>query len=287
MTRADAADRYPTREGGADAGRVMARVREGDPDRYAAHLFLPEAARRRVNVLTAFVCELNTIGWRVREPLMGQIRLQWWRDLLPGRERRAGHPVADALIALLARHPALKAPVDALLERRFALFSGAEIATPEELAEWMGAHEGDAFFLLALACLDDDMPSVADGEAALRQVARQAGEALGVARFLAGSHVHPLPPGLCRRPSDGAFMTAARGLCLRACRAVHGKYTDLSVERRAVFLPLAVVGAYLSVAGRRSDVGRRDPAGASVAGEINPLYRYWRLWRAARGRWGC
>ena len=40
------------------------------------------------------------------EPLPGEVRLQWWRDVLAagGSEAAGGHPLAPALLSCIARH---------------------------------------------------------------------------------------------------------------------------------------------------------------------------------------
>ena len=40
---------------------------------------------------------------RIREALPGEIRLQWWRDVLEGRSAGGGHPVAAALLDAIER----------------------------------------------------------------------------------------------------------------------------------------------------------------------------------------
>ncbi|HKA47116.1 MAG TPA: squalene/phytoene synthase family protein, partial [Methyloceanibacter sp.] len=67
----------PTREA---AVRTIAR--DGDPDRYLSALFAPAAARDHLLALYAFNVELARVGELVHEPQLGEIRLQWWRDVL-------------------------------------------------------------------------------------------------------------------------------------------------------------------------------------------------------------
>lgn len=63
-----------------DTLRQAAIARE--PDRYFAATLAPEARRYDLIALTAFAAELANIPTQVREPLAGEIRLQWWRDAL-------------------------------------------------------------------------------------------------------------------------------------------------------------------------------------------------------------
>ncbi|HEU0069986.1 MAG TPA: squalene/phytoene synthase family protein [Alphaproteobacteria bacterium] len=65
-------------------------VRQGDPDRFLTALFAPAERREALFALYAFNLEVARIPELVRETMMGQIRLQWWRDRLG--EIEAGQP---------------------------------------------------------------------------------------------------------------------------------------------------------------------------------------------------
>ena len=81
-------------------------VRAQDKDRYLTALFAPADRRGALFALYAFAAEVAAVRDRVREPMAGEIRLQWWRDVLNGE--RAGeanaNPIAAALIDTMARH---------------------------------------------------------------------------------------------------------------------------------------------------------------------------------------
>ena len=59
-------------------------VRRQDPDRFFADLFAPAAARPHLFALHAFNVEVGRIRETVSQPLPGEIRLQWWRDVALG-----------------------------------------------------------------------------------------------------------------------------------------------------------------------------------------------------------
>ncbi len=75
-------------------------VRAQDKDRYLAALFAPADQRGALFALYAFNAEVAAVRDRVREPMAGEIRLQWWRDALNGERggRGSANPVAAALI---------------------------------------------------------------------------------------------------------------------------------------------------------------------------------------------
>ena len=86
------------------ASYCVALLRERSIDRYLANLFLPLDIRRDVNALYAFDAEIVHIRSMIKEPMMGEIRLQWWRDIISGD--RAGeaenNPVAAELMRAIA-----------------------------------------------------------------------------------------------------------------------------------------------------------------------------------------
>jgi phytoene synthase len=74
-------------------------VRSHDFVRYASTLFLPAQQRRAVLALYAFNVEISRVRTQVSQPLPGEMRLQWWTDMLAGKEHGGveGNPVAAEL----------------------------------------------------------------------------------------------------------------------------------------------------------------------------------------------
>jgi len=104
----------------ADAAYCLDQVRRFDRDRYLTALFAPRAARADLLALYAFNLEVAKTREMVREPMMGLMRLQWWRDCIAeiygGNERR--HQVAQPLAAAVRRHVLSRALFDRLLDAR-------------------------------------------------------------------------------------------------------------------------------------------------------------------------
>ncbi|WP_137044562.1 phytoene/squalene synthase family protein [Pseudolabrys sp. FHR47] len=88
------------------ADYCAALVREADRDRYLATLFAPPDKRDALYALYAFAIEIGRVRDVAREPMPGEIRLQWWREVLEGKRdgEAAAHPVAAALTAGLKHH---------------------------------------------------------------------------------------------------------------------------------------------------------------------------------------
>lgn len=74
-------------------------VRVEDKDRYLASLFAPAAKRSYLFALYAFDLEIARVRMLVREPMAGEIRLQWWHDALTGE--RAGEAAASPVMIAL------------------------------------------------------------------------------------------------------------------------------------------------------------------------------------------
>jgi phytoene synthase len=95
-------------------------VRKHDPDRYFSALFAPTERRPFLFALYAFNHEVAHVAESVREPMMGEIRLQWWRETLDGA--RAGNPrphdVARALAATFAAMDVSASLLDAIIDAR-------------------------------------------------------------------------------------------------------------------------------------------------------------------------
>jgi len=83
-------------------------VRTHDFVRYASTLFVPTPERRALLALYAFNVEICRVHALVSQPLPGEIRLQWWRDMLAGQSHGGGegNPVA-AEVLLAIRSPSL------------------------------------------------------------------------------------------------------------------------------------------------------------------------------------
>ncbi len=85
-------------------GACAALVERGDPDRFLAAMAAPVAARERLFPLYAFNLEVARAPWVTQEPLIAEMRLQWWRDAVaevaegkPAREHEVMEPLAGVI----------------------------------------------------------------------------------------------------------------------------------------------------------------------------------------------
>jgi phytoene synthase len=153
-------------------------LRETDRDRYLACLLSPEDKRGALAALYAFNAEIARVRDVVREPLPGEIRLQWWRDLLEGESQGdpGGNPVAAGLLAAIeAHHLPRKTLLDMIDARIFDLYD--DVLEDRHALEGYAGETASALIQLASLILSpDDAPRSAES----------AGHA-GVAQAIAGS----------------------------------------------------------------------------------------------------
>ncbi len=102
------------------ANRLAQSVRTADPDRYFSALFAPAPQRPFLFALYAFNAEVARIAETVREPMLGAIRLEWWRETAQGAAKGSprNHDVARGLADLFAEKPLLLAELEAIIAAR-------------------------------------------------------------------------------------------------------------------------------------------------------------------------
>ncbi len=132
------------------AEQCAAKVRQYDYVRYFAAVFAPPEIRRALTALYAFNLELASIRERVSEPLIGEMRLQWWRDTVEGifEGRVRNHAVAEEVAALAEKYDVPRAALDALIDAR--AFDLSEVP-PEDMATLRRYVEATASNLAGIA----------------------------------------------------------------------------------------------------------------------------------------
>lgn len=101
----------------SDCARLL---RRHDYDRFLTGLFAPAPRREALFAVYAFNLEIARTREAVSEPMLGQIRLQWWRETIEeiyqGRVRR--HEVVQPLAATIADLSLPRDPFDRLIDAR-------------------------------------------------------------------------------------------------------------------------------------------------------------------------
>jgi len=265
-------------------------ARAGEPDRYLAALLAPPAARDGLLALAAFSAELGRIGHLVtREPTMGEIRLQWWRDALQPIDpaARTGNPVADALRNATVRHALPAQLLLGMIDAHASDLQPEPFATGDALGAYLAASEA-APFTLAAHVLGGPAPASPEPDTA----SAAAGHAYGLVRLLLGlpqalaRGFSPLPrarlqqAGIANLASEtdaakvSALMRDLHAEVLRNLEAARQHVANLPRMTRVAFLPLALVEPYLRALEKPGQNPLRDLA------EIAPLQRIWRIGRA-------
>lgn len=163
---------------GPELSPCAAELRRHDPDRFLTALFAPEDRREALFALYAFNLEVARVREAVTEPMLGRLRLQWWREAIEGiyagSPRR--HYVIDPLAGAVARHGLSRDLFDRLLDTREA---DMEPEGPETLVALRDYAEGSSSTLveLAIELLSDGAPG---------PELRQAGRRVGIAWALVG-----------------------------------------------------------------------------------------------------
>ncbi|GAB4167248.1 MAG: phytoene/squalene synthase family protein [Thalassobaculales bacterium] len=177
-------------------------LRAHDRERFLMSLFAPAAVRARLWAIYAFNDEVARLREQVREPLLGHIRLQWWRESLEGaaagRPRR--HPVVEGLALAIAEAGLPLAPFEAVLAARE---QDLEPVPPADLAAFDAYAEGTGGAIEGLAALAMGLPEAAG---------RAAGRAYAMAGLLRAVPHHAAR----RRLHLPADRMAAHGVSARA-----------------------------------------------------------------------
>jgi len=194
-------------------------VRRVDPDRWLSSRFIADAvARADVLALYAYDHELARAPRVASNPLMGEIRLTWWREVIDevfeGRPVRA-HPTAQALADVVLRRGLPRGPLEAMIDARYRELDPTPMSE-NELLDW-SRDTGGLSAQLAAQILDpttdgklalaggaawalgrrlDGMPDLRPTFLRVIHAARGASRALSVAAFPAVAHA-----ALAGRPS--------------------------------------------------------------------------------------
>ena len=143
------------------AGRSLsqcgAMLRRHDPDRYLCCLFADPLRREALFALYAFIHEIMVVRDRVRDPMLGRIRLQWWREGLDGiAEGRPGdHQVIRGLAAAFRTFDLERGSLDALIDFQDAAL---EQEGPLTLEAMTAEARHTALLQPALRILGDESP---------------------------------------------------------------------------------------------------------------------------------
>ena len=258
---------------------------------YLACLLVPEDRRGPLAALYAFSAELARVRDLIREPFPGEVRLQYWRDLVEGQPHGdvQANPLAQGILNAIAEYRLPRAALASMTEAR--IFDLYDDPMPDR-ATFEGYAGETSSALLQLGTLILDPANAATA-------AEAAGHA-GIAQLVAGclllmplhrSRHQSFVPGdiLSAVGLDaGAFLAGQQKERVAAALSAFIGYgrDHLRVAReKAAPLSPAARQAFLAIALVEPVFARAERAGAALLDRsIQPsqLSRQWRLWRAKR-----
>ncbi|GAA4217034.1 squalene/phytoene synthase family protein [Sagittula marina] len=241
-------------EQGSDLWNCAAQVERTDPERFASAMAAPVAARAVLFPLYAFNAEVARAPWVTAEPMIAEMRLQWWRDALDeiatgGAVRR--HEVVVPLAQVLDAEGC--AVLDRLIEARRLDIEKAPFDDEDALWRYLQST-GGGLMQVAARCLGDR-----DGRAA-----HSLGTAVGLMQYLKAvpeleaKAKLPLPDGR----HEAVQRLAERGL--QEIRVARQARAAVPKSARVAFLPGALAVTVLRRAKSDPD---RVKAGALMPSE--------------------
>ena len=248
----------------------------------------PPKHRDALSALYAFNVEIARVRDLAREPMPGEFRLQWWREVLSGeRDGEAlAHPVAATLLETLARYGLPREPMIELIEAySFDLYDDP-MGSFEELESYSQRTAGTMFEFAA---------RILAGGAGLGGLAAEAGRAQVIGEALVKFPTHAARRQLylplealttygaayedifaMRATTEVRTALAEMRLRARAHLAnIGGRLAEIPQDALPAILPLAPLRAALL----RMEGDDYDPFKPP---ELPPWRRQWELWRAAR-----
>ena len=266
-------------------------LRAGNRDEWLACLFAPPDKRLHLQALYAFANELGSLRDKISQPMAGEIRLQYWRDALEGRDHGGtqANPLASALLDTITRCRLPLPPFLALIDAR--LFDVYDDPMPDVAAlEAYGGETRSA--IIRLTCLilaGGNDPGGADACGHAGVALAIAGIFRGLPRDAARGQVF-LPGDILQR----AGLQAADIVARRDSPALRSALTELRILARChaatalgdpsgknpdialAFLLLPVAEMFL----RASEKPGYHPFESPL--EIPQWRRQWVMWLAAR-----
>ncbi len=267
-------------------------VRLHDRDRYLTALFAPDSRREALFALYAFNLEISRVRETISERLIGEMRLQWWRDVLEAAyagSKPPAHPVAEALAAAISRHKLERALFERLIDARVR---DLDDEPPADLQALLGYARDTSAPLVRLAL---GVLEVSDGGATA------AADAVGIAYALTGLlravpfHASQkrlyLPRTLCEAASldlDKLFALKPDPALPEVVQSIAATARTHLTQARKHAVPRAALAALLPAAVADAALDRLEGAGfnpfaprVARGGVALPLTL---AWRARRGR---
>nr|WP_144409699.1 phytoene/squalene synthase family protein [Martelella endophytica] len=259
---------------------LLGELRAADRDRYLATLLSPEDKRHALAALYGFNAELARVRERVSEPLPGEVRLQYWRDLIEGESHgeTEANPLAAALMETIHAHNLPRRALVGMTEARiFDLYDDPMSSTTD--FEGYAGETASALIQLASLVLDSATAATHSDSAGHGGVAQAvAGALLLMPRHRAAGQVF-VPAdilgatGLDRETFLIGSDSERVGHAVRAFAAFGREH--LAKFRAAGRLPASLVPAYLPMSVSENVLVKAEALGENVFAQplIAPQWR--------------
>jgi phytoene synthase len=264
-------------------------VREADKDRFLATLFAPADRRPALFALYSFATEVARVRDLVSEPLPGEVRLQWWREVVEGERagEAAAHPIARSLIEGITMWRLPRRPLADLVEARIFDLYDDPMPTLTDLEGYAGETNSALFQLAAIVLAGGQDPGTAE-------LSGHAGVAHTLTAVLRAFPLHAsrgqlYVPGEVlerhgvRRADVFSGRTTPELMAALAEMRAHVRRHLARAEAASMppatipaFLPLSVIEGYL----RHMERPDYDPFTSIV--QVAQWRRQWVMWWAAR-----
>lgn len=272
-----------------DHARELVRTR--DRDRYLAGLFAEAEHRDGLWALFAFSSEIARVRDLVRDPLPGEIRLQWWRDFLEGQGHgeTAANPVAAVLSQTIERYSLPVSALQAMIDARVFDLYDDPMPSLNDLEGYSGETSSLVMQLAMQILAGGEVPGSADAAGHAGVAHAMTGILLNLPRHASRGQMF-LPADLLdrhgveceavfggeRTPEIDAAIAEYRGHIRHHLAKAEKTFESLDHRLKPAVLPVALVAPLL----RQYETGKADPLHSPAV--LSPLRRQWILWRSAR-----
>ncbi|MGB0498039.1 MAG: squalene/phytoene synthase family protein [Rubricella sp.] len=265
-------------------------VRKGDPDRFLAAMAARPPERALLFPLYAFNLEIARAPWIASEPMLAEIRLQWWRDALSeiytGQVPRR-HEVVEPLAAVIGATDLPRPLLDALIDARAFDAYGDPHPGRAAFDAYVTATGGNLMRLAALALGADANAAAIAGQAGAVHATGMLFEALPA---LYAANWDPVP---VLGPIDRNAIAESRvpPPLAEALRSIASDALDrlAGLRTRRMEIPPEIRPALLPLWRAEAALKRAATAPDTMLAPVPPLSEFARRWgflsRSVTGRW--
>ncbi|MBL4646405.1 MAG: squalene/phytoene synthase family protein [Rhizobiales bacterium] len=262
-------------------------LKQSDSIRFYSAQFSPADCRADLCTLYAFDMEIRKVSQSVREPMAGEIRLQWWRDVFLGERdgEAAASPIALAILELMRRRALPSDVFETYLDGRIFDLYQDKMQDQQAFEAYAGQTDGTIFQLASIISDPANARSAAVMNGYLACVSALWTRCIVPLAAGSDAGMHYLPAKNGANP----YLMDAKDLDIASSLAQAIDMADLYLtEARKIaeqqkfeklhhiYLPMALISKQLSAL----------KAGRPTIKEPQRFSQIWQIWRASK-RWPC